>query len=51
MRRPISVSLMAGLRAASADGATIITHDANKAFFERTLAAPAYADLTEGVGR
>ena len=30
-----------GLRAVSADGATIIAHDANKAFLERMLAAPA----------
>jgi glyoxylase-like metal-dependent hydrolase (beta-lactamase superfamily II) len=30
-----------GLRAASAEGITIIAHDANKAFFEKTLAAPA----------
>jgi glyoxylase-like metal-dependent hydrolase (beta-lactamase superfamily II) len=30
-----------GLRAVSAEGLTIITHDANKAFFERMLAAPA----------
>jgi glyoxylase-like metal-dependent hydrolase (beta-lactamase superfamily II) len=30
-----------GLRAVSADGVTIIAHDANKAFFERMLAAPA----------
>jgi glyoxylase-like metal-dependent hydrolase (beta-lactamase superfamily II) len=30
-----------GLRAVSAEGATIITHDANKAFLEKVLAAPA----------
>src|SRR5262249_5451875 len=30
-----------GLRAVSAEGVTIIAHDANKAFFERMLAAPA----------
>src|SRR4029450_13138730 len=30
-----------GLRAVSADGATIIAHDVNKAFLERMLAAPA----------
>jgi glyoxylase-like metal-dependent hydrolase (beta-lactamase superfamily II) len=30
-----------GLRAVSAEGVTIIAHDANKTFFERMLAAPA----------
>jgi glyoxylase-like metal-dependent hydrolase (beta-lactamase superfamily II) len=30
-----------GLRAVSAEGATIIAHDANKAFLEKVLAAPA----------
>jgi len=30
-----------GLRAVSAEGVTIVAHDANKAFFERMLAAPA----------
>src|SRR5207249_11472096 len=30
-----------GLRAVSAEGATIVAHDANKAFIEKMLAAPA----------
>ena len=30
-----------GLRAAAAEGATVITHEINRAYFERTLAAPA----------
>jgi glyoxylase-like metal-dependent hydrolase (beta-lactamase superfamily II) len=30
-----------GLRAFAADGATIVTHEINRAFFERALAAPA----------
>jgi glyoxylase-like metal-dependent hydrolase (beta-lactamase superfamily II) len=30
-----------GLRAMAAEGATVIAHDANKAFFEKALAAPA----------
>jgi glyoxylase-like metal-dependent hydrolase (beta-lactamase superfamily II) len=30
-----------GLRAMAGEGATVIAHDANKAFFEKTLAAPA----------
>src|SRR5947209_19956171 len=30
-----------GLRAVAADGVTVIAHDANKAFLEKALAAPA----------
>jgi len=30
-----------GLRAFAAEGATVVTHEANRAFFERSLAAPA----------
>ncbi len=42
-----------GLRAAAAEGATILTHESNRAFFERTLAARATVrpDLLAKSGR